>query len=415
MSVERGVFRVAWPGRGPGERWAALPPGAVAALQHHGPPGDCPARARAWSRLRCMSSTPNARSASYWLCARHRRRRPRIVVAPPRAKGTTWSYSRARVALQRRPAPLVNVQRPASRVHTARRTCAGIVRVRLPGARGAVLRGRAVAPGLPLEEFAPKLLERAPEHRAHVARTDRMAEQALHLAEQRVRVLVDRDLDEIGRGGGGSRGRRRFRRVRIHCPRGQCACREEGIDGGRGPFGALRRRRPGRDHAHPRPRRRGRARGRRSEVPGEPRFDLRLRAMDRPGDEGIDVRIRQVRRQQAHGRQVEPPRGDVVEEGGEATRGARRMDALVRRAVGQVQHLHAVVVHRGACLGQVQPARIELGDVSEHDRGGGALVGDGPGKLATKRRVIEGRESVRVHVRSRFGGEFDGGDATGAA
>ena len=40
---------------------------------------------RASSRLCCMNPAPNVRSASYWLCARHRRRIRSVVASPPRA------------------------------------------------------------------------------------------------------------------------------------------------------------------------------------------------------------------------------------------------------------------------------------------------------------------------------------------
>jgi hypothetical protein len=59
--------------------------------------------ARAASRFACMKSAPRARSARYWLWARHTSRTFSAVDAPPRQRSSSWSYSRKPIAVHRTP------------------------------------------------------------------------------------------------------------------------------------------------------------------------------------------------------------------------------------------------------------------------------------------------------------------------
>ncbi len=47
------------------------------------------------------------------------------------------------------------------------------------------------------------------------------------------------------------------------------------------------------------------------------------------------------------------------------SRRSSHRDSFVRDALGEVQHVHAVVKHRGASQPEVEPARIDLGEMRD--------------------------------------------------
>jgi len=91
------------------------------------------------------------------------------------------------------------------------------------------------------------------------------------------------------------------------------------------------------------------------------------------------------------------------EDSREAPRHPRRLKALGRRVLGEMQLPDAVGKHRRVAGRQVELARIDLGDVSQHDGGGGALPGDVGRQIAQKSGIGQMGPGVGVHGRDPAG------------
>ena len=74
---------------------------------------------------------------------------------------------------------------------------------------------------------------------------------------------------------------------------------------------------------------------------------------------------RQVRGQQGHRGEGHRPVGQQIQNNWELAGCSRRLDPAIRSVLGEVQHLRAVGEERGAAFGQIQPARVELGERRE--------------------------------------------------
>ena len=73
-----------------------------------------------------------------------------------------------------------------------------------------------------------------------------------------------------------------------------------------------------------------------------------------------------MRRQERDATQVKPAVSEHREDRWEPPRGSPHPDAQVGLRLREVEDLEAVVEHRGACLRRVEPAMIDLGNMS-HD------------------------------------------------
>ncbi len=94
-------------------------------------------------------------------------------------------------------------------------------------------------------------------------------------------------------------------------------------------------------------------------------LDLALRAVGGPLQESLPVLHGQVRRQLRDGRQVQPPVGQHGQEEGMLSRGAGGGDPEVGLGLGEVEDLGAVREHRGRGFAGVEPARVDLANVSD--------------------------------------------------
>src|SRR5262249_34945381 len=70
-------------------------------------------------------------------------------------------------------------------------------------------------------------------------------------------------------------------------------------------------------------------------------------------------------REQANGREMQPPIGQGVEELGELSSFPRRLDSSEGLILGEMEDLLAEVLHRGIALRQIELAKIGLGNENE--------------------------------------------------
>ncbi len=80
------------------------------------------------------------------------------------------------------------------------------------------------------------------------------------------------------------------------------------------------------------------------------------------------VVVAQVPGEEGHSGEVQLARRDHGEDDGEAPGGARRIDALVSRALGEVEDLDAVGEERGGRAPEVQLPAVDLGEVRQQLR-----------------------------------------------
>jgi hypothetical protein len=85
---------------------------------------------------------------------------------------------------------------------------------------------------------------------------------------------------------------------------------------------------------------------------------------------------RQMRRQQPHRGQGDRALLEQLEDQRVPARGSRGLDAVIGRPFGEVQHLGAVIEHRGAPFAQIQPSGIDLHQRPQQRRGGKMLFDD---------------------------------------
>ena len=135
-------------------------------------------------------------------------------------------------------------------------------------------------------------------------------------------------------------------------------------------------------------------------------LDLALRPVGGPLQEVLAVLRGQVRRQLRDGRQVQPPVGEQGQEEGMLSRGAGGGDAEVGLGLGEVEDLGAVREHRGRGFAGVEPAPVDLADVSDEV----GLVATGPTeeiRQATEEIVVgERRQRVSAFHDDNIGRRF---------
>ena len=106
---------------------------------------------------------------------------------------------------------------------------------------------------------------------------------------------------------------------------------------------------------------------------------------------------RKVRGEDAHRREAQRTHGEPVEDDGEPPRRACRLDAVVGFGFGQAQDFHAVREERREPRAQVEPAGVELRQVSDETRGGLALATGKGRDLGQKLGVREMGRNVDLH------------------
>jgi hypothetical protein len=109
---------------------------------------------------------------------------------------------------------------------------------------------------------------------------------------------------------------------------------------------------------------------------GEQALDLTLAVVSCSAQQLVVVLVGQVRRQQGDGREVQLAQCDHVEDAGETAGGARGLNAQVRARLRHVQALDAVAVHAAACVLEVEPAAVDLGEVYEEASGEATVFRD---------------------------------------
>jgi hypothetical protein len=112
------------------------------------------------------------------------------------------------------------------------------------------------------------------------------------------------------------------------------------------------------------------------EAPGEELLDLGLPPVSRRLHEPVDTLRGEMRRQEAHPSQMEPPFNESGEKDGEPPGGSGRLDPLQGRVLGQAQLPDTVRMHRWIAGRGVETTCVHLGDVSQHHRGGHTIAGD---------------------------------------
>jgi hypothetical protein len=105
------------------------------------------------------------------------------------------------------------------------------------------------------------------------------------------------------------------------------------------------------------------------------------------------IGVREVRTEQPNAREVEITPGQHVENDGMLPSHAGSLDPVVRLVFGQVQHLDAIDEERVEAGGQVQPAALELDEVT--DQAGGRLAGR-PGQRRDRRGQIAVGQQRRI-------------------
>jgi hypothetical protein len=119
-------------------------------------------------------------------------------------------------------------------------------------------------------------------------------------------------------------------------------------------------------------------------------LDLALAPAAGHGHERVEVVGPQVRRQQPGGRQVQRTVDQQVEQRRELPAGSGDLDAVVGRVLGQTERSGAVAEERAVALAEVEPARVELGQVRDELHGNLPL---GPGEEGDPAEEIGIREA----------------------
>ena len=88
--------------------------------------------------------------------------------------------------------------------------------------------------------------------------------------------------------------------------------------------------------------------------------------MGRTLEERGEVLLRQMRREPGDPGQVQAAVGEHDQEHREPARGPRHADAQVRFGLRQIEYFDTVSVHRRAAFTEIEPARVDFGDVSDN-------------------------------------------------
>ncbi|HYM80516.1 MAG TPA: hypothetical protein VEY91_03775 [Candidatus Limnocylindria bacterium] len=86
---------------------------------------------------------------------------------------------------------------------------------------------------------------------------------------------------------------------------------------------------------------------------------------------------------------MQPAVGQSVEDGKELPCRARRANELEGSLFGQAQLVHAIAEHRRMRRRQVEPPRVDFGDVGQQRGGRGALLSDERGETAPRELFSE--------------------------
>ena len=238
------------------------------------------------------------RSASYWLCARHRSAMFSTVASPLAmygargggTRGTSWP----RTAVRR---PPTKAHCPSSRAHTARCTCAGTSRDASSRDLG-IARGRLVAANLPFSRSFTYAVSARLTISASSPSGSAWRHQVLRAAQQRHRRAVDRQLEEVAV----------FR---------EWLDRSAPPDGGR----------------HVRPRK----------APRQELLDRALRLVARLGEKAGMVFDGEVRREQAQRRQVQEAIPQHGQDDRERACGAGGRDVVAGAVLGEMEDLRGSI------------------------------------------------------------------------
>ncbi len=133
------------------------------------------------------------------------------------------------------------------------------------------------------------------------------------------------------------------------------------------------------------------------EAPGQKLLDLRLPPVRRRLEQLVRVFRREMRRQETHPGQMEPPLSQGGEEGREPPGGSGCLDPLQGTVLGEPKLVDTIRVHRRVAGRGVEPASIDLGDVGEERGRGHAILGDQRGQIAKEGRIAEMEQRVVAH------------------
>jgi hypothetical protein len=103
-------------------------------------------------------------------------------------------------------------------------------------------------------------------------------------------------------------------------------------------------------------------------------FDLPLALVGRFAKNVGVILLCEMRRQDADGTEMDAAICEERQYQREPSRRARSFDPVVRRMLGEMQHLRAVREHRGGPLSEVEPPRVELHERGDQMRGRAALT-----------------------------------------